>query len=82
MDKYLTFDADDFAADLYFQRWVLSQLPKQERFWDDYIWLHPDKKNVIIAAAGLVQIAYSHNAPLTDNDLTAAHDRIMAVTDR
>ncbi|PSL43061.1 FecR family protein [Chitinophaga niastensis] len=54
VDGYLTYDANDFLADEYFQEWVKYNHPETAMFWQQLQELHPEKKKVIQEAFDLL----------------------------
>ncbi len=54
-NKYLTYSPEDFAADAYFQNWVLEKDPMADVFWKNWIKSHPDKENDIQLAREIIE---------------------------
>ena len=53
--NYANFNEEDFAADDFFQRWVLERDPKDESFWQNWLMEHPEKRSVVNRAQWIVQ---------------------------
>ncbi|WP_020599673.1 FecR family protein [Spirosoma panaciterrae] len=53
--NYLHFTEEDFAADDFFQRWVLEADSASESFWQNWLAEHPEKRPVVKKAQWLVQ---------------------------
>ena len=53
--KYHHFTVEDFAADDYFQEWVLCPSPEHEAFWQDWLQAHPDQRQTVEQARWLIQ---------------------------
>lgn len=51
---YDDYTAIDFALDENFRRWVKQSTPETERFWNEFIDRHPDKRPLIAEARLLV----------------------------
>lgn len=49
-DFYQNFSEEQFAADEFFQQWVLSPDRGKERFWDDFLQSHPGQKRSVFSA--------------------------------
>ena len=58
---YKSFDEEQFAADEYFQQWVLSADYTTDEFWQSYLNLYPSQNDAVRKARQLVQ-------ELADND--------------
>lgn len=54
-EKYLSYAADDFASDEFFRRWILDKAPEADRFWLQWIELHPEKRQDILEAIALLK---------------------------
>ena len=52
---YDHFSAAQFAADTYFQQWVIFPLPEDEQYWNNYFEQHPDQQETILLARNLVR---------------------------
>ncbi len=48
-DYYQNFAEEQFAADEFFQQWVLSPDREKERFWNTYLHLYPGQRNPFLA---------------------------------
>ncbi|MFD2932802.1 FecR domain-containing protein [Spirosoma flavum] len=53
--NYLHFTEEDFAADEFFQRWVIEQDIESKLFWQKWLAEHPEKKPIIKRAQWLLQ---------------------------
>ena len=58
---YKSFDEEQFAADEYFQQWVLSADGTTDAFWQSYLNLYPSQNDAVRKARRLVE-------ELADND--------------
>ena len=47
---YLNFTESDFISDEYFQLWVKEPDQDADKFWNDWMIQHPDRKGVVIRA--------------------------------
>ncbi len=54
--KYTSYTTLDFVMDEYFQAWVLAPTPESEQFWQHWLQVHPEKKEVIKEATLLIQL--------------------------
>ena len=52
---YPDFNEEDFAADAFFQQWVLQPNSENERFWQTWLSDHPDKRSTVLKARWIVQ---------------------------
>lgn len=81
-NPYVDFDTEDFIRDESFQRWVLSPEPQSQRFWDQYLQLHPGQHaSVSEAAAFIRRLKFSSHGPSlveTEASLKRQLDRIAA----
>ena len=46
-EKYLHYNEEDFARDIFFRSWVLAPDEKNTTFWTNWILQHPDKAPVL-----------------------------------
>ena len=53
--QYPDFNEEDFAADEFFQQWVLQPTSEDERFWQTWLTEYPDKRPTVQKARWLVQ---------------------------
>ncbi|QHV99498.1 FecR family protein [Spirosoma endbachense] len=53
--NYSDFNEEDFAADDFFQRWVLEQDIESESFWQNWLVDHPEKRLIVKKAQWIVQ---------------------------
>src|SRR5262245_40959690 len=63
---YKSFDEEQFAADEYFQQWVLSADNATDEFWQSYVNLYPAQKDAVQKAREVVQ-------ELAGNDYNLQH---------
>ncbi|WKN45450.1 FecR domain-containing protein [Tunicatimonas pelagia] len=54
MQKYLTYQAIDFAKDERFQVWVLSSSSDEDAFWNSFLRQYPEKKTEVAEARRMV----------------------------
>ncbi|MBX2925376.1 MAG: FecR domain-containing protein [Chitinophagaceae bacterium] len=54
-DKFAGFTEEEFAADEYFQQWVLMPDNENEKFWQTYLENHPLQRIAVINARKLVE---------------------------
>ncbi|QHV94543.1 FecR family protein [Spirosoma endbachense] len=59
MKKYSSYDAPDFAADEFFQEWVLRPNKSSERFWRQWLSDHPGSQSTLWEAAEWVIAIHS-----------------------
>lgn len=50
------YSAEDFALDTHFQQWVQQPDPENERFWQNWLVQHPDKKELVQEARQIVAL--------------------------
>jgi transmembrane sensor len=53
--SYKSFDVEDFASDPDFRKWVLNPDDDSNKFWENWLIAHPDKKPLIAKAVLLVK---------------------------
>ncbi|PWJ59395.1 ferric-dicitrate binding protein FerR (iron transport regulator) [Dyadobacter jejuensis] len=54
MKRYDHFRAEDFVWDSSFREWVLKPSPENQKFWNKWIELHPDRKGHVEQARQIV----------------------------
>jgi transmembrane sensor len=54
MEKYRKYHIEDFVQDLYFRKWVLGKLPKENLHWENWLNKNPEKQTLIDEAKSLV----------------------------
>lgn len=54
MEKYLKYHIEDIVQDLYFRKWVLGKLPKENLNWENWLIKNPEKQAIIEEAKSLV----------------------------
>jgi ferric-dicitrate binding protein FerR (iron transport regulator) len=69
MADYSHFQAEDFAADDHFIRWVKSSDPAIDHFWHQWLEQHPDKKAAVAQARQLVAAVTFPEPTLTDQEV-------------
>jgi ferric-dicitrate binding protein FerR (iron transport regulator) len=47
---YINFTESDFISDEYFQRWVKEPDHDADKFWNEWMLQHPDRKGIVIRA--------------------------------
>ena len=52
---YLLFTEDEFAADEYFQQWVVANDRNNDAFWSQFLINNPQKRDMLIRARQLVK---------------------------
>ena len=52
--KYQYYSSEDFAADEFFQQWVLQPTPESVAFWNQWINQHPEKRETLEDAREMV----------------------------
>jgi len=68
---YSNFEAEDFAFDESFQKWVLEPQSDQAEFWRRYMEEHPHQIDRMLAARNLV-------LELKKSEVPSEHDRVLA----
>ncbi|WPP51980.1 FecR family protein [Catalinimonas niigatensis] len=53
--NYRSFSVEDFVADSYFQRWILSGEETAEVFWKKWLHDHPEQREDILEAAAILR---------------------------
>jgi len=74
--NYVHFSEEDFAADDFFQRWVLEQDAESDLFWQTWLAEHPEKRPVVKRAQWLIQ-TISFNETWTPAEQTAMWQTIQ-----
>jgi transmembrane sensor len=54
MEKYRKYHIEDIVQDLYFRKWVLGKLPKENLDWENWLNKNPEKQAIIEEAKSLV----------------------------
>jgi ferric-dicitrate binding protein FerR (iron transport regulator) len=60
MEKYLTYQIEELAADESFQQWMLKENKDAENFWDNFVQKYPEKQADIQAAQNLLRALTSN----------------------
>jgi len=71
---YQNYTEEQFAADEYFQQWVLQPDNDNDHFWESYLLLHPGQQETIAKARTLVTALAVNNygfSPLTAGEKAA-----------
>ena len=71
MKELNKYTIEDFIQDLYFRKWVLGRLPKNDTFWEDWMIDNPNKLYLIEEAKTLViatQIEEKEDDEYTKNE--------------
>ncbi|SDM09572.1 ferric-dicitrate binding protein FerR, regulates iron transport through sigma-19 [Catalinimonas alkaloidigena] len=79
---YRNFEAEDFALDASFQRWVQRPDPVSEAFWRSWMAANPDKETVIDEARHLVEELHFERRRLTSLELDEALARVQQQINR
>lgn len=77
---YKGFAEEQFAADEYFQQWVLTPDPETDDFWQSYLNLYPAETSTILKACDLVKELASDSyqvQPLTTEEKTSIKRNIF-----
>jgi transmembrane sensor len=82
-DFYTGYTEAQFAADKYFQQWVLEADEDAERFWNAFLQLHPEKVLAVSRARQLVEGLACNNdygvtSPLSAAEKQAIKERIFS----
>ncbi|MCW3463527.1 FecR family protein [Chitinophaga nivalis] len=78
MQQYEDFDIADFLEDEYFIRWVRTPDETSNRFWYNWLRIHPDKKQVVAQAAAVINSVQSSATPVPEVYYTSLKARIDA----
>ncbi|SDK72895.1 ferric-dicitrate binding protein FerR, regulates iron transport through sigma-19 [Catalinimonas alkaloidigena] len=79
--KYDHYEAEDFAADEAFTAWVQHPEPETERFWQDWLAAHPDKRPTVAQAVQLVRRLRFQNPVVSEPDVQDAWQDVQAQLD-
>lgn len=60
IEKYETFEVEDFIEDVYFRYWILEKDEQAEQFWQQFLEAYPTKKSQIFTAKHLIQSIHQH----------------------
>jgi ferric-dicitrate binding protein FerR (iron transport regulator) len=78
---YIGYTEEQFAADEYFQQWVLQPDSGQGQYWESYLRLHPAQRDTLLRARLLVEelAANDYNLqPLSGEEKAAIKDNIYS----
>jgi ferric-dicitrate binding protein FerR (iron transport regulator) len=82
-NQYINYLAEDFAADVFFQNWILEKETMAVSFWENWIQDHPDRIAHIEQAKALldeaVNIPFKNFTP-EENDLNEVWSKIIHQT--
>ena len=78
MEHYLTFTVENFVMDRYFRQWVTGELPDTDTSWQEFQLRHLHKMDDIDLARRIVKALAMHHETLSDADLRAEIQRILA----
>ena len=77
--KYEDFNEWDFVEDEYFVKWVLQPNKYANKFWENFMAGHPDKREEILLARQIVaNIRYKHDPQLTGTEYTERFEKLLA----
>ncbi|MEM9918726.1 MAG: FecR domain-containing protein [Bacteroidota bacterium] len=79
-DKYTTYQAEDFAQDDSFIRWVKGQDARATAFWDAWQKAHPERSAELEAGRRLVEAIRMKGRQPTEATLSGIWDKIDAQT--
>ncbi len=71
-EKYLNFNAEDFATDDFFREWVFEKAPDAHIFWTKWVGEHPEKREEVIQAIMLLKILRSEEKELSQAEIGSA----------
>ncbi len=54
MNKFENYQLEDFVQDLFFRKWVLGKLSKENQFWENWLNKFPEKRTIVEEAKSLV----------------------------
>lgn len=77
-DFYTGYTEEQFAADKYFQQWVLEGDEDAERFWNAFLQLHPEKVPVVSRARQLVEGLAYNDFGISASEKQAIKERIFS----
>jgi ferric-dicitrate binding protein FerR (iron transport regulator) len=79
--NYGEYDAADFAADASFRIWVLEKRPAVNRFWENWLAMHPEKEGAVIEARMIVQALQFRTNEATADEMAAIKSQIDLLLD-
>jgi ferric-dicitrate binding protein FerR (iron transport regulator) len=75
---YSSFTVEDFVADAYFQRWVLSKDQGADVFWKKWLHDHPEQREGILQAATILRsIQFEVDEPAADDSWQVWHEIVQ-----
>jgi ferric-dicitrate binding protein FerR (iron transport regulator) len=64
LNRYSDFSAEDFICDPDFQEWIMAPSEEKENFWKNFLINHPEKKEAVNKARGvLLNISFVEHLP-------------------
>ncbi|WP_308993319.1 FecR domain-containing protein [Mariniflexile litorale] len=75
--KYIKYSEEDFIKDEYFQKWVLTPNSMSVNFWENWIALHPEKKEIINNAAYFIKLLRSDSEQLPEENFDGIWQNIV-----
>ncbi|MEX6687206.1 FecR domain-containing protein [Danxiaibacter flavus] len=78
--QYQNYTEEQFAADEYFQQWVLANNQEADAFWNDYITSNPGQRDMILNAKRFVEELSRqpyYIIPLSDQEKLALKTNIL-----
>jgi transmembrane sensor len=54
MNKFENYQVEDFIQDVFFRKWVLGKLSKENHFWENWLNKFPEKRTLVEEAKSLV----------------------------
>jgi transmembrane sensor len=78
--QYQNYTEEQFAADEYFQQWVLENNREADTFWNEYITNHPGQRDMILNAKRFVQelsVRPFYIAPLSEQEKRSLKTSIL-----
>jgi transmembrane sensor len=79
---YLSYRAEDFAADESFQNWVYRRNPPDIRFWERWLQEHPYKHQTVQQAVALLQGLKGTENPVPFSSIEASWQKLDRLIDR
>jgi transmembrane sensor len=72
MDKYTSYSAEELAMEPSFQQWVHRSDPEAIRFWNNWLRLHPDRRELVDQAIALVALLHMPKQSVPDWEVEEA----------
>lgn len=81
MNRYTSYEADDFVQDDFFCHWVLNPDSEAEVFWKNWLAEHPDQQDAVLKARVIVQQMNAANqVEVSDDFLSDSWEAIEMAT--